>query len=64
MAQLARQYEVVVSVGDHDEDEAASAAAGIPFVRVTEHNGEEVWQKVLRLVRAAVERPQGEGGAR
>jgi hypothetical protein len=63
MARLAREYEVVVSIGDHDEDESASAAAGIPFLRVTSENGEEVWEEVMRLVRAAVESGKGEGGA-
>lgn len=59
MARLARQYEVVVSVGDHDEDESASVAAGIPFLRVTSENGEGVWREVVRLVGAAVGRGKG-----
>jgi phosphoglycolate phosphatase-like HAD superfamily hydrolase len=54
MAKLAKQYHVVVSVGDHDEDEAASVAAGMPFVRVRD-NHSEVWAEVSRLVAAVLE---------
>jgi phosphoglycolate phosphatase-like HAD superfamily hydrolase len=50
MARLARQYQVVVSIGDHDEDEQASRAAGVPFVRVTRDNLEQAWREVARLV--------------
>jgi phosphoglycolate phosphatase-like HAD superfamily hydrolase len=49
MARLAKQYQVLVSIGDHDEDEAASRAAGVPFVRVTDDNVEEAWGEVARL---------------
>jgi phosphoglycolate phosphatase-like HAD superfamily hydrolase len=52
MARLAREYQVVVSVGDHDEDEAASVAAGIPFVRVTDETVEQAWAEVARRVAA------------
>lgn len=52
MARLARQYRVVVSIGDHDEDEQASRAAGVPFVRVTRDNMEQAWREVARLVAA------------
>jgi hypothetical protein len=54
MARLARQYAVVVSIGDHDEDEQASRAAGVPFVRVTDDNVEEAWREVARLIAASV----------
>jgi len=50
MARLAREYHVVVGVGDHDEDEAASVAASIPFVRVTDDTLEEAWIEVARLI--------------
>ena len=53
MTKLAKQYQVVVSVGDHDEDETASRAAGVPFVRVREDNHTDVWTEVARLVAAA-----------
>jgi hypothetical protein len=39
-----------LSIGDHDEDEAASLAAGVPFVRVTEDTCAEVWAEVARLI--------------
>jgi phosphoglycolate phosphatase-like HAD superfamily hydrolase len=58
IARLARQYQVIVSVGDHDEEEQASRAASVPFVRVTCENVEEAWGEVARLVGAA----QQEGG--
>jgi hypothetical protein len=51
---------VIVSVGDHDEDEAASRAAGLPFVRVTGDNAEEAWREVARLVAAATASNEGE----
>ena len=50
MARLAREYEVLVSIGDHDEDEQASRAAGVPFVRVTDDNVEDAWREVARLI--------------
>jgi phosphoglycolate phosphatase-like HAD superfamily hydrolase len=53
MARLSRQYAVVVSIGDHDEDEQASRAAGVHFVRVTDENVEEAWREVARLVAAS-----------
>jgi hypothetical protein len=53
MARLARQYAVVVSIGDHDEDEQASRAAGIPFVRVNDDNVDQAWLEVARLVTAS-----------
>ncbi len=53
MARLAKQYTIIVSIGDHDEDEAASVAAGVAFVRVTDDNVEQAWQEVARLIAAA-----------
>ena len=50
MTRLAREYHVLVSIGDHDEDEQASRAAGVPFVRVGHDNLEEAWQQVAALV--------------
>lgn len=50
IARLARQYAVIVSIGDHDEDEQASRAAGVPFVRVTDDNIEQAWEEIARLV--------------
>ena len=55
IARLAREFNVLVSVGDHDEEEAASRAAGVPFVRVTDDNTEEAWAAVARLVAGATE---------
>jgi hypothetical protein len=49
MKRLAREYAVLVSVGDADEDEQASRAAGIPFVGVTEENLDRACQEVARL---------------
>ena len=55
IARLAREFNVLVSVGDHEEEEAASRAASIPFVRVTDDNAEEAWAEVIRLVTASTE---------
>ncbi len=54
MTKLAKQYHVIVSIGDHDEDEVASLAAGVPFVRVVEDKHADVWIEVARLVTAAL----------
>jgi hypothetical protein len=53
MARLATRYDVVVSIGDHEEDETAPCAAGIPFVRVNGDNDEEAWREIARLVAGA-----------
>jgi len=53
IARLARQYRVLVSIGDHDEEEQASEAAGVPFVRVTEETIAEAWQELLRILSQA-----------
>jgi hypothetical protein len=54
IARLARQYRVIVSVGDHDEEEQASLAVSVPFVRVTADNAEAAWREVEALVKAAL----------
>jgi predicted secreted acid phosphatase len=54
MARLAKEYDVVVSIGDHDEDEAASRAAGIPFVRITDATVEQAWSEVAGLLAVRV----------
>jgi hypothetical protein len=53
MSRLAKEYHVLVSIGDHDEDEAASRASAIPFVRVNGDNDEDAWRKIARLVIAS-----------
>jgi hypothetical protein len=50
MTRLAREYQVLVSIGDADEDEAASLAAGVPFVRVGDDNLEDAWRQIANLV--------------
>jgi phosphoglycolate phosphatase-like HAD superfamily hydrolase len=53
MTRLAREYEVLVSIGDHEEDEAASLAAGVRFVRVgqdTMEAVEKVWAEIAALI--------------
>jgi phosphoglycolate phosphatase-like HAD superfamily hydrolase len=52
MSRLAKEYAVVVSIGDHDEDEHASRAAGVPFIRVGQEEVEAVekaWQEITAL---------------
>jgi hypothetical protein len=50
MTKLAREYHVLVSIGDHDEDEHASRQAGVPFVRVSDDNLATAWLQVSGLV--------------
>ena len=50
MARLAREFLVLVSIGDHDEEETASLAAGIPFLRIRDDNHAQVWAEFARVV--------------
>jgi hypothetical protein len=54
IARLAREHRVIVSVGDHEEEELASKAAGVAFLRICGDNTEEVWREVERLVAEAL----------
>ena len=49
---LAKEYVVIVSIGDADEDEQASRTAGVPFVRVRDTNVEAAWKEIAALVDA------------
>ncbi len=56
MTRLAREYDVLVSIGDHDEDEQASQAAGVRFVRVGQDEAEAVekaWAEIVALISGA-----------
>ncbi len=55
MCQLAHNYNVIVSIGDTEEDEQASRAAGVVFVRVAETNCEDAWKRITELVEQATE---------
>ena len=55
MCRLAKEYVVIVSIGDADEDEQASRAAGVPFVRVTDTNVEDAWKEIAALVASATQ---------
>jgi len=50
MCRLAKEYQIIVSIGDADEDEQASLAAGVPFVRVTDMNIEAAWNEIADLI--------------
>jgi phosphoglycolate phosphatase-like HAD superfamily hydrolase len=53
MSRLAKEFEVLVSIGDHDEDEQASRAAGVRFVRVGQDEleaVERVWEEITALL--------------
>jgi hypothetical protein len=53
MSRLAIEHEVVVSIGDHDEDEQASRAVGVRFVRVGQDEVEAVeraWEGITALL--------------
>jgi phosphoglycolate phosphatase-like HAD superfamily hydrolase len=54
MERLAREYRVLASIGDHDQDEKASRSAGIPFVHITDATIEQAWAEVARLVAASL----------
>jgi hypothetical protein len=55
MCRLAKEYNVIVSIGDADEDEQASLAAGVPFVRVTDMNTEDAWKEIAALIERATQ---------
>ena len=50
MVRLMKEHLVLVSIGDHDEDEHASLSVGIPFVRIRDDNHVEAWAEFVRLV--------------
>jgi hypothetical protein len=53
-ARLAREYQVLASIGDLDEEEGAAArAAGVPFVLVDRDNPVPAWVAVAALLEAA-----------
>jgi predicted secreted acid phosphatase len=53
-AKLAREYNVIASIGDLDEEEGAAArAAGVPFVLVDRDNPGVAWAAVAELIEAA-----------
>lgn len=47
---LAREYQVIASIGDSFEEAEASAAAGIPFVSVDTMNAALAWAELERLL--------------
>ncbi|MBY0458334.1 MAG: hypothetical protein K2V38_13415 [Gemmataceae bacterium] len=52
-AKLAREYQVIASIGDTDEEEGAAARlAGVPFVLVDRDRPETAWAAVAELVLA------------
>ena len=52
-ARLAREYQVIASIGDLDEEEgAASRAAGVTFVLVDRDNPAVAWAAVAALIEA------------
>lgn len=46
---LAKEYTLLVSIGDADEDAAASVAAGVVFLRVTDDAASAVWAEFRRM---------------
>jgi phosphoglycolate phosphatase-like HAD superfamily hydrolase len=53
-ARLAREYQVIASIGDLDEEEGEAArAAGVTFVLVDRDNPAPAWAAVAALVEAA-----------
>jgi len=60
MTRLARQYAVIASIGDADEDEHASQTAGVVSVRVRDGAEAAAWAEVARL--AGISLPGEEAG--
>ncbi|MBN9120044.1 MAG: hypothetical protein J0I06_12920 [Planctomycetes bacterium] len=53
-ARLAREYQVIASIGDLDEEEGeASRLAGVTFVLVDRDNPGAAWAAVAQLIEAA-----------
>ncbi len=53
-ATLAREYRVIASIGDTDDEEGeASRAAGVPFVLVDRDNPLTAWTALAELILAA-----------
>jgi hypothetical protein len=52
---LAQVHDVIVSVGDSTEEQEASLAAGVHFLRITEDNVETIWAQVAELLGAYLE---------
>lgn len=53
-ARLAREYQVIASIGDLDEEEGEAArAAGVTFVLVDRDNPAPAWAAVALLIEAA-----------
>ncbi len=53
-ARLAREYQVIASIGDLDEEEGEAArAAGVAFVLVDRDNPAPAWAAVAALVEVA-----------
>lgn len=50
MTKIAKEHQVIVSIGDADEDEIASNAAGVPFVRVIPETIADAWAQVTELL--------------
>lgn len=50
---LAARFQVLASIGDADEEAEASAAAGIPFVRVDVERPELAWAELEGILDAA-----------
>lgn len=50
---LAARFRVLASIGDADEEAEASAAAGIPFVRVDMDRPELAWAELEAILEAA-----------
>jgi phosphoglycolate phosphatase-like HAD superfamily hydrolase len=51
--ELAGRFRVIASIGDAEEEAEASAAAGIPFVRVDVHRPELAWAELEAVLEAA-----------
>jgi hypothetical protein len=53
IARLAKEFNVLVSVGDHSEEEQASLDASVPFIRIPEGDPTAAWIEVARRIGAS-----------
>ncbi len=53
IARLAGEYQVLLSIGDSEEEKEASLLAKVPFVEVDREKPELAWQEATRLLQKA-----------
>jgi len=52
IGKLAKEYDVLLSIGDHEEEQKASIAADIPFAKIDLLHPERSWQDIQKRLLA------------